>query len=169
MTGLRLMNELMDPATREQVLASHIFSEVGDELRSPEDVPGSERASAQPQSARRYPDSRRALPGPQSARRAAIWPRSGATSIRTCSTAGIWASRAISRSCWRSASQGAEAVPQGGRGEARSRALHESEGRVAVLRSRARRQRDPLVRARARPARCTRSASAASRATTACA
>jgi 5-methyltetrahydrofolate--homocysteine methyltransferase len=27
MTGLRLLNEIMDPATREQVLASHIFSE----------------------------------------------------------------------------------------------------------------------------------------------
>ncbi len=28
MTGLRLLNEIMDPATREQVLASHIFGEV---------------------------------------------------------------------------------------------------------------------------------------------
>ncbi|MDP9171874.1 MAG: dihydropteroate synthase, partial [Acidobacteriota bacterium] len=28
MTGLRLLNEIMDPATREQALASHIFSEV---------------------------------------------------------------------------------------------------------------------------------------------
>jgi 5-methyltetrahydrofolate--homocysteine methyltransferase len=27
MTGLRILNEIMDPATREQVLASHIFSE----------------------------------------------------------------------------------------------------------------------------------------------
>ncbi|HTS51177.1 MAG TPA: methionine synthase [Bryobacteraceae bacterium] len=30
MTGLRLLNEIMDPATREQVLASHIFSESGE-------------------------------------------------------------------------------------------------------------------------------------------
>jgi 5-methyltetrahydrofolate--homocysteine methyltransferase len=29
MTGLRLLNEIMDPATRKQVLASHIFSESG--------------------------------------------------------------------------------------------------------------------------------------------
>ena len=29
MTGLRLLNEIMDPSTREQVLASHIFSESG--------------------------------------------------------------------------------------------------------------------------------------------
>ena len=29
MTGLRILNEIMDPATREQVLASHIFSEDG--------------------------------------------------------------------------------------------------------------------------------------------
>src|SRR6202011_1822780 len=29
MTGLRLLNEIMDPATREQVLSSHIFSESG--------------------------------------------------------------------------------------------------------------------------------------------
>ena len=28
MTGLRLLNEIMDPATREQVLATHIFSEI---------------------------------------------------------------------------------------------------------------------------------------------
>ncbi len=30
MTGLRILNEIMDPATREQVLASHIFSESGE-------------------------------------------------------------------------------------------------------------------------------------------
>jgi len=30
MTGLRLLNEIMDPATRKQVLASHIFSESGE-------------------------------------------------------------------------------------------------------------------------------------------
>jgi 5-methyltetrahydrofolate--homocysteine methyltransferase len=29
MTGLKILNEIMDPATREQVLASHIFSEDG--------------------------------------------------------------------------------------------------------------------------------------------
>jgi len=39
MTGLRLLNEIMDPQTREQVLASHIFSESG------------ERIAASPQSA----------------------------------------------------------------------------------------------------------------------
>jgi len=30
MTGLRILNEIMDPATREQVLASHIFSDSGE-------------------------------------------------------------------------------------------------------------------------------------------
>jgi 5-methyltetrahydrofolate--homocysteine methyltransferase len=30
MTGLRILNEIMDPETREQVLASHIFSESGE-------------------------------------------------------------------------------------------------------------------------------------------
>ncbi len=30
MTGLRILNEIMDPATREQVLSSHIFSESGE-------------------------------------------------------------------------------------------------------------------------------------------
>ena len=43
--------------------------------------------------------------------------------------------------------EGAGAVPQRGRGEAGSRALHEGEGGVAVLRGRARRQRHPPVRA----------------------
>ena len=43
--------------------------------------------------------------------------------------------------------QGARTLPQDGRGEAGSRAVHEGEGGVAVLRSRARRQRHPPVRA----------------------
>ncbi len=30
MTGLRILNEIMDPATREQVLSAHIFSESGE-------------------------------------------------------------------------------------------------------------------------------------------
>src|SRR5581483_12322947 len=31
MTGLRLLNEIMDPALREQVLTSHIFAESGEQ------------------------------------------------------------------------------------------------------------------------------------------
>ena len=35
MTGLRLLNEIMDPATRAQVLASHVFSESGEAPAAP--------------------------------------------------------------------------------------------------------------------------------------
>ncbi len=48
MTGLRILNEIMDPATREQVLASHIFSESGEApVAAPEApvVPGLSRSS----------------------------------------------------------------------------------------------------------------------------
>jgi 5-methyltetrahydrofolate--homocysteine methyltransferase len=38
MTGLRLLNEIMDPATREQVLASHIFGE-GEAVPTPSPQP----------------------------------------------------------------------------------------------------------------------------------
>jgi 5-methyltetrahydrofolate--homocysteine methyltransferase len=48
MTGLRILNEIMDPATREQVLASHIFSEFGDGFAPPvaSPVPSGEARSS---------------------------------------------------------------------------------------------------------------------------
>ncbi|HEX6894730.1 MAG TPA: vitamin B12 dependent-methionine synthase activation domain-containing protein, partial [Bryobacteraceae bacterium] len=39
MTGLRILNEIMDPATREQVLASHVFSESGEAPPVPAEPP----------------------------------------------------------------------------------------------------------------------------------
>ena len=47
MTGLRLMNEIMDPELREQVLSEHIFSETGSEaaVREPVVIPSGERRS----------------------------------------------------------------------------------------------------------------------------
>jgi 5-methyltetrahydrofolate--homocysteine methyltransferase len=48
MTGLRLLNEIMDPGTREQVLASHIFSEgetVATAPAEPQVVPQNARSS----------------------------------------------------------------------------------------------------------------------------
>ncbi len=47
MTGLRLMNEIMDPATRDRVLAEHTFTETGPGFEGPErmDVPVSEARS----------------------------------------------------------------------------------------------------------------------------
>ena len=62
--------------------------------------------------------------------------------------------------------EGARTVPQRGGGEAGSRALHEGEGGVAVLRGRARRQRHPPVRARRASPRFTPSTSAGSAAKT---
>ena len=48
MTGLRLLNEIMDPATRQQVLASHVFSESGEAPAAPVETtaqPGQSRSS----------------------------------------------------------------------------------------------------------------------------
>ncbi len=107
--------------------------------------------SAQPQSPHRYSDSRGSVSRPPRARDSRISRRSGATSIRSCCTAGISASRAISKSCWPSATprrssciNDVEDVKQ------RSREVHEDPRRLAVLRSRARRQRRSICSSRAR-------------------
>jgi 5-methyltetrahydrofolate--homocysteine methyltransferase len=57
MTGLRLLNEIMDPATREQVLASHIFRDSPVEVRPIEAV-------AVPSGEARSPKVRGGLPIP---------------------------------------------------------------------------------------------------------
>jgi len=57
MTGLRLLNEIMDPATREQVLASHIFSESGE-------VPAAPIETAAPQAQSRSSKIRTDIPIP---------------------------------------------------------------------------------------------------------
>jgi 5-methyltetrahydrofolate--homocysteine methyltransferase len=47
MTGLRLLNEIMDPSTREHSLRSHVFTEIGEWAepeRDPRIAPGTERS-----------------------------------------------------------------------------------------------------------------------------
>ena len=97
MTGLRIMNQLMDPATREQRCTTHIFTTAGVAARS--------EAGAAPINSRRRaaarcaPTSRFRLRPISTARVRDVpqLPKSGATSIPTCSMAGISASKAISR------------------------------------------------------------------------
>src|SRR5579883_1313674 len=48
MTGLRILNEIMDPATREQVLASHIFSETGETRPALAETPVAPQQSRSP-------------------------------------------------------------------------------------------------------------------------
>ncbi len=58
---------------------------------------------AQRQGAHRHPHSRRRRTWTARSATCRTWPKCGATSIRSCSTAGIWATRAISKRRWRSA------------------------------------------------------------------
>ncbi len=104
MTGLRLMNQLMDPASREAVLRAHTHR----------DAPAEEPVAAAPAQRHRaaqFPKFAPTFPIPRrrtwTARCATCrsWPRCGATSTRTCSTASTWATRATSRSGWPSATR----------------------------------------------------------------
>ena len=94
--------QIMDPAEREALLAAHRNSEAG--------------AFAEPswKNARRRVIGRtqhesarwifRFLPRPISTGKCATcrnWPSSGATSIRSCFSAGIWATKATSKRIWR--------------------------------------------------------------------
>ena len=171
MTGLRLMNELMDPATRDAVLGAHIVH--GSAGAVPKRRRSRSRRRARGAAARcapifRFPPRRistaRVRDVPQPGR------KSGATSIRTCSTAGIWGSRAISKRLLAEREPKAlELFHDVEEVKAGSRAVHEGKRGVAVLRSRARRQRDSSVRARRGESASTRSTSAGSRAPTDCA
>ncbi len=125
---------------------------------------------AQPQSAHRYSDSRGAVSRPPRPRRAATWPKSGATSIRSCCTAGTSASRAISKKLLAERDPKAlELFHDVEEVKHEAARVHEGARGVAVLRSRARRQLRFTCSRPARRARCTPSTSAASREPTACA
>ena len=151
MTGLSLMNRLMDPAdARRLSWSSH---------RSREDARAgslSRRSAccvrdhrAQPQGAHRYS---RFPPRPYLDRKVRDVPH----------LAEVWSYinpymlygrhlgyKGNFEKVWREHdAESAGAVPPDGRGEAGAARLHEGESRVAVLRSRARRQLDPPVRAR---------------------
>ena len=170
MTGLSLMNRLMDPAKRAAVLASHRVAEAPRRRR-----PVARRRRWPPPRTRstkvrdRSSHSRGALSGPQSARRAA--PGRGVElhqSVHALRPApGLQGQ--FRKGAGGARGQSAGAVPQHGRGEAGSRALHEGESGVAVLRSRARRQRHPACSRRAAARPSTPSASDGSRAKTDCA
>ena len=105
MTGLRLMNELMDPAdARARSLAAHTSSRGRPRSkRRGEAAARRSRDAPQPQGAHRHSDSRRRRISTARCATCRSSPRSGATSIRSCCTAGISATRAISRRTWRSA------------------------------------------------------------------
>ena len=101
MTGLRLMNELMDPATRERVISEQLVS--GDGVTVKTTVKIAEKPSVE-----RSPKVRTDLPipvggisGPQGAPGTGSDAKCGAISIRSCCTDDTWGTRAISKSGWR--------------------------------------------------------------------
>ncbi len=104
MTGLRTLNELMDPASRESVIAAHLPQEPA-ALRPPNPSRRSRRARGA--AARCGPPSRSRTRRTSTASFATCrtWPKFGATSIPTCCTGGTSDSKAISRRRWRSATR----------------------------------------------------------------
>jgi methylmalonyl-CoA mutase cobalamin-binding subunit len=140
MTGLRLMNEIMDPATRRILRGTCSAVKQAAPAAVEARCGASEARSSKVRVA--IADSAGAsVFGPARAYACRIWPRSGATSIRSCCTAGTWASRGTSRSCWPSATRRRwRTVPPDGRGEAGSGGVHEGAGGMAVLRGGAGRQ-----------------------------
>ena len=97
MTGLRIMNEIMDPATREDRLAGATFSDFAA-------VPERDRGEKIDAGTTRSGKVRTDIPIPSVPyldRRVRALPqlrRSGVTSTRTCFMVGTWATRGISRS-----------------------------------------------------------------------
>jgi hypothetical protein len=167
MTGLSLMNAIMDPAERAAVLARATG-------RQGRVAPAAIAAGAAgTRAAPRCAPASRFPPRPISSAKCAMfrtWPSCGVTSIRSCSMAGTWATKGISKRPWWSTKprrwnlfHNMEQVKR------RSCAIHEGESGVAVLRSRARRQRHPPVRAGRRHSPSTPSASDGSPARTDCA
>ncbi len=104
MTGLSLMNQFMDPAERAAGPGGAHVHRSGAERRRSVQAPRARQATAA-QRARCAPISRFPPRRISTARCATCrtWPRSGATSIRSCCTAAISATRAISKSRWPSA------------------------------------------------------------------
>ena len=105
MAGLKWMNQIMDPAERDAVLAQLAGGRTSNgksRLRMP--LPGSSPRSAAPRFAPPLRFHPRRIWTAKSAR-CRISPRYGATSIRICSTDGIWATRAISKRACRNATR----------------------------------------------------------------
>ena len=97
MTGLRLMNRLMDPPAREKLV--EVTSNGGAAQPAPSarsrTRPQAKRAAAQCAPIFRFRPRRISIAKCATCR---ISPKSGAISIPTCSTAAIWASKVTSRS-----------------------------------------------------------------------
>ena len=95
--------------------------------------------------ARGSADSASAVSGTQSSAECPICTKSGATSIRSCCTGGTWDYKGnFEKHFAERDAKALELFDKHGRSESRGRAIHEGEGGVAVLRSGARRQLDPL-------------------------
>ena len=123
MTGLRLMNEIMDPALREEVLSQHIFHDAPADvviLEQPP-IPSGELRSPKVRSDIAIPPR---LIWTAAFATSRTWPKSGATSIRSCSMAGISASKdAFRKVLSRTRSEGAGAVSRRRGCKAESREL----------------------------------------------
>ena len=153
MTGLSLMNRLMDPARARGERWRRIRAAGAARPRPGRSQP---RRLSTTRAAPRCAPTFRFPPAPyldrKRARRAA--PGRGVElhqpvhALRPAS--GLQGQ--FRKGAGRARTQGAGAVPQRGGREAGGRAIHEGEGGLAVLRSRARRQRHPPVRARRRGA-----------------
>ncbi len=153
MTGLRIMNELMDPAQRGN-RHQHAHLHDAPERRAPEAAPCVEsQHRAQPQGAYRYSDSLRPVSRSPRARGSeshrGLELHQSVHAVRTSSRI----QRQFREAAGRARSQGDGIVRRRGASrEGSRRVVHEDPRRVAVLRSGARRKRDPPVRAgRAEP------------------
>ena len=125
MTGLRLMNEIMDPAQRDDgASAAHTLRDAPcstSPLRRT--AAARRRSSARREGSHRHSDSARRRISTAKSAPSRICTKSGATSIRSCSTGGISASAEISRKLLAERDpQRARTVQQHGRSQARSRA-----------------------------------------------
>ena len=146
MTGLGLMQRIVDPAGRAEFLARHRHTEEPPAPEAPAATAAAPRYCAQPQSSHRHSDPRRALSRPQGAHRTAsgrvVELHQSVHALRQ--EPGV--QRQLREGTGRARSQGARPVPQDGGSEGGGGALHAGEGRLAVLRGRARRQRHPSFR-----------------------
>ena len=149
MTGLRLMNELMDPATREKVLQpAHYRLPDNGVVRLDDGARGGDaRAGALAEGAHRSADSQRGASRSQGAHRA----RSARSVVLHQSVHALRPAHGLQGRLREAAgaarSEGAGTVWQHGRSEERSGRIHEGSRSVAILRGRAGRQRTASVRA----------------------
>ena len=170
MTGLRIMNELMDPAHARGGDQHAHFHDRGSPRRWKPRRRSTRATARSPESPHRYSDSGGAVSRPARARSPEPARKSGATSIRTCCIGrhlgfkGNFEKLLAERD-----PKALDLFNEVEEVKRRGREVHEDPRGVAVFRSRARRQFDSVCSSRARRCRCILSNSAASRNPTACA